>query len=519
MMSSDSESQVKIGVIEGKTTPFGFTINLSAPITRTAFLSTEHEEKTYILTVQNLWNDKKGSFAQVRVVGQVPNTAFNFNCEIHHASEDQIRSALGMNVSPEKAIFLGKILNSDIDATPDIEQLGRVFITGKSGSGKSYTVGVLIEELLKKQIPIVIIDRHGEYSALKILDKENVPEDDPFFSDPNHVEGFNQNIIEFADQEMNPGADLGLEYLAACNPPDLVASGQCIIINLRGLDIPVQENIVNQQLMNLYKASTLRQIPPFFLFIDEAHLFAGKKTSPVVETIRLFAQEGRKFGANLVVITQKPQALDVTIRAQAGTWIIHKLTDINDVKITIGSAEGLSADSDEEIQSLNPGEAIIVGDIAPLAPLRVKIRKRYTVHGGAGYNIMDYINNGKTMRKAALVDQILQRIDPNQLPAIKDQSIGTGANLIQALNFPNSSQSQIYVADSEAETKLQEEMDNLRNENAELNAKIQTLELNISGAEVDVLNWKEKFIAEQKRADESLQVAEKALDKLKHQKK
>ena len=85
-----------------------------------------------------------------------------------------------------------------------------------------------------------------------------------------------------------------------------------------------------------------------------------------------------------MVMTQKPQALDTTIRAQAGTWIIHKLTDINDVKITIGSAEGLSADSDEEIQSLNPGEAIIVGDLAQLAPLRVKVRKRYTVHGGAG---------------------------------------------------------------------------------------------------------------------------------------
>ena len=67
---SSLEEPIKIGTIEGKATPFGFTINLAMPITRTAFLSTIHEEKTFILSVQNVWNDKKGSFAQVRVIGE-----------------------------------------------------------------------------------------------------------------------------------------------------------------------------------------------------------------------------------------------------------------------------------------------------------------------------------------------------------------------------------------------------------------------------------------------------------------
>ncbi len=184
----------------------------------------------------------------------MPTTAFDFSCEVNFATPEEIQKALGLNVFPEKALLLGMILNSEISATPDVEKLGRVFITGKSGSGKSYTVGVLIEELLKKQIPVVIIDRHGEYSALKILQPENIPTNDPYFSDPAHADGFNQEIIEFADLQMNPGADLGLEYLMACTPSDLVTKGQCSIINLRGLDIPIQEKIVNQQLMNLYKA-------------------------------------------------------------------------------------------------------------------------------------------------------------------------------------------------------------------------------------------------------------------------
>jgi DNA helicase HerA-like ATPase len=51
----------------------------------------------------------------------------------------------------DEGIHIGKLLTRDIEVYLDIDRLGRVFITGKSGSGKSYTAGVLIEELLLKR--------------------------------------------------------------------------------------------------------------------------------------------------------------------------------------------------------------------------------------------------------------------------------------------------------------------------------------------------------------------------------
>jgi len=36
----------------------------------------------------------------------------------------------------------------------------------KTGGGKSYACGVLVEELLKKKVPLVVIDTHGEYQSL-----------------------------------------------------------------------------------------------------------------------------------------------------------------------------------------------------------------------------------------------------------------------------------------------------------------------------------------------------------------
>ena len=46
-----------------------------------------------------------------------------------------------------------------------------ICILAKTGGGKSYACGVLIEELLKHKIPMVIIDTHGEYHSLTEANK------------------------------------------------------------------------------------------------------------------------------------------------------------------------------------------------------------------------------------------------------------------------------------------------------------------------------------------------------------
>ncbi|MDA4119992.1 MAG: ATP-binding protein, partial [Thaumarchaeota archaeon] len=44
---------------------------------------------------------------------------------------------------------------------------GRTCVLGSSGSGKSYAVGVLCEELCRHQVPFAIVDTEGEHSGLK----------------------------------------------------------------------------------------------------------------------------------------------------------------------------------------------------------------------------------------------------------------------------------------------------------------------------------------------------------------
>lgn len=74
----------------------------------------------------------------------------------------------------KKGAYLGKLQPLSINIFLDLNKIltKHVAILAKSGSGKSYTVGVLIEEIVKYKIPILIIDPHGEYGSLKYANTE-----------------------------------------------------------------------------------------------------------------------------------------------------------------------------------------------------------------------------------------------------------------------------------------------------------------------------------------------------------
>lgn len=385
----ENEDLIKIGNLEGKTKTHTVTVQISNLIVgRNDYVQIEHNDgQSYLLIIKEIWNEKNLVSAIVETVGTMPKTPFTPKSDVYKASEKLIRETLGIITPEEEGVYFGKLRGYPYDVTLPLKKFGRIFITGKTGSGKSYTVGVFIEEFLKKGVPLIIFDRHGEYSSLKVQNSEG--------SEEFHIEpkSYSEQIIEFTDLGINPGGDVPIELLMISNAKDLISSQQCTIINLRGIELEIQERLTHEILMKLYNASVTGEIQPFYCILDEAHLFASKKKTEVGETVKLIAQEGRKFGANLVIVTQKPQLLDTTVRAQAGTWIIHQLTDIRDVDITIRSSEGLSSEWDKDISQLEPGEAIITGDVVKQAPLILDIRWRETLHGGSGFNPLDFVSD------------------------------------------------------------------------------------------------------------------------------
>ncbi|MBY9006938.1 MAG: DUF87 domain-containing protein [Candidatus Lokiarchaeota archaeon] len=465
-------------------------------IERTNFLSIYGEKdkkgnrKHYLLLISEIWNDLQGMRANIKVIGDRPPRPFEIGAKVYLATKEQIIGLLGINNPPETSISFGNLLGYDFEVNLRVEDLGRIFITGKSGSGKSYTMGILCEEFLKKGIPIVILDRHGEYGSLKISGDENAGESE-----------FIDKIIEFSDLNINKGADIDIEYLFSLTEKDIVAPNLCSIVNLRGIPLEAQETIAGKLLDKLYSASTSRKIPPFYLFLDEAHLFAGKKRTKTCDVVKLFSQEGRKFGANLVIGTQRPQLLDTTIRAQAGTWIVHNLTDIRDINITISSAEDLSNENKSDVNGLDKGECILSGEAASGVPLFVKVRKRSTKHGGMGFNALDFLPK-QTIEE-------LQKRKSRILGNTSEEELEAGKELFQDLLGPKSdreylsiiSQLKVRVKELEKEVNaLKERYNNLESGKGIISSDVPVDE-RIKELKTDVQVWMEKYRALKERTE------------------
>jgi len=99
---------------------------------------------------------------------QAPRSPFEAGAQITLAHEDLIRHVLGLQAEKENGAYLGLLKGHDLPVYLNIDSLVQkhICILAKTGGGKSYACGVLIEELLKKKIPLVIIDTHGEYISL-----------------------------------------------------------------------------------------------------------------------------------------------------------------------------------------------------------------------------------------------------------------------------------------------------------------------------------------------------------------
>jgi hypothetical protein len=170
---------------------------------------------------------------------------------------------------------------------------------------------------------------------------------------------------------------------------ELVQSGRCSIINLKGIDPAVQDIILYKLLKDLFQERKMDRIPPFFMVIEEAHNFVPEKgytetrCSRVIKTI---ASEGRKFGLGLCVVSQRPAIVQKTVLSQCTTQIILKVTNPNDLKAITNSVEGISYETEDEIRNLPVGVALVTGVVD--TPLLVGIRPRRTKHGGEAVDIL-----------------------------------------------------------------------------------------------------------------------------------
>ena len=412
--------------------------------------------------------------AKVRVIGfrdgqgrvQVPRTPLRAGTTVLLADDGLITSVLGLEQDADAGAYLGFVKGSRVPVALDMDMLAQkhLSVLAKTGAGKSYTVGVILEEFLKANVPLVILDPHGEYGSLRSanLDEAEIQLMVRYRIKP---KSFHKQVKEYAlDTALNPdaqkltlagmnlegreivemlgnklsGSQVGVLYqaiqdlksagmptytlkdvqdsvsrnksngkwnvlnalevldstklfdLRGTSVKDLVAPGQCSIINLKGVGPDIQEIVVTRIASMLWEARKRNEVPAHILVVEEAHNFCpernvGNAVSGAI--IRTVASEGRKFGLGLVIVSQRPAKIDKNVLSQCNTQVVLKVTNPNDLKAIVQSVEGISNEVADEVQRLAVGEALVAGG-GLTQPVFVAVRPRQTAHGGKSVSVL-----------------------------------------------------------------------------------------------------------------------------------
>jgi hypothetical protein len=227
---------------------------------------------------------------------------------------------------------------------------GRGCVIGQSGSGKSYLVGVIIEELCTLGLPFVVIDTEGEYSSLKSK----------------------FNVI-WVGEDKNADIDTRIDYAKLFS--ESMDNGIPVVLDVS--DVVDRVGLVYKALRELYAVGEEKR-KPYLVIIEEADKFAPQIVHPEANMVEEISVRGRKRGIGLLVATQRPANVSKNVLAQCSYGFVGKLSIDNDVKavtILFESKEQLS-----EIPNLKTGSFLPFGlensD-------KIKVKQRSVLHGGS----------------------------------------------------------------------------------------------------------------------------------------
>jgi uncharacterized protein len=250
----------------------------------------------------------------------------------------------------------------NIDASNQLELqaqelVGRsIAVLGITGSGKTNTAAVLIEELLASGLPLTIVDIEGEYWGLKEKFEVLVAGRSP------HVE------VEVAPANAGRLAEISVQR------------GISVILDLS--DFPQEEvyEFLIHYFTSLWEACSAAK-RPYQVVLEEAHEFAPQGAStPLKQILTRLALRGRKRGLGVILISQRSAKVEKDLLTQASLLFLHKVMHPVDLKVYKDLIPLPPSEVEEKVRTLQSGQVIVVSNFQTSV---AHIRLRHTFHVGS----------------------------------------------------------------------------------------------------------------------------------------
>jgi uncharacterized protein len=356
---------------------------------------------------------------------------------------DMITAAMGFPPDPDEGLHVGHLHgDGSIAVTVDKTAVQRhVLIVGGIGSGKSYTRGVLGEELRRLGVPQVNVDVNGEMiGAAREMGGRNVRPGEGFTLPLGSltredlleaVSGVNrgtniETLIGYAFDSLR--REIARGRRSAFNVDDLVAEieTQAPVLNMQAANTlrPAQQRVQALDRLNyigprfdwegalrlgafinidcrglllrdlrivtaaiardLQALARQEEIPFTVLSIDEFHLVAPNDDKMVsTQVLREIARIGRHYRLGLILTTQSPSDVDRAVLKRLLTRFVHTIEPDQ-----LDALRGIFADAPPEmihsLPKLPRGTCVLTGVAETVRHATViDVRARVTTHGGA----------------------------------------------------------------------------------------------------------------------------------------
>jgi uncharacterized protein len=161
---------------------------------------------------------------------------------------------------------------------------------------------------------------------------------------------------------------------------ELVQYGRVSVVSLAGYTSDFQATIYSLVANDIFDARVQDKLKlPVLLLLEEAHNFVPAHANTPAErnsitTTKQIAQEGRKFGVGLILISQRPSRLDETTLAMCNSYIIMRMVNPADQNFVRKVIESLGEDEARMLPDLDKGEAVLSGQLINF-PVLVKMKE------------------------------------------------------------------------------------------------------------------------------------------------
>ncbi len=161
---------------------------------------------------------------------------------------------------------------------------------------------------------------------------------------------------------------------------ELVRYGGISIVSLAGYPDNFRATIYSIIAEEIFEARLKDELKlPLLLLLEEAHNFApGRANTPAeqnaVTITKQIAQEGRKFGVGLILISQRPSRLDETTLAMCNSYIIMRMVNPADQNFVRKVVESLGDEEAKMLPDLDVGEAVLSGQFTSF-PVLAKMKE------------------------------------------------------------------------------------------------------------------------------------------------